>query len=100
MCSAWLAFVKRKREAARRGGQGTVLTVSDVRVVGLGQQGHDAGALLGDAHQQEAQVEDRCPADVIGDIADGKVEQPLDRCIVGGAAVGHSDGKYTPVPAP
>ena len=76
------------------------LTVSDVRVVGLGQQGDDAGALLGDAHEQEAQVEHRGPAHVVGHVADRKVEQPLDRRIVGGAAVGHANGKDAPVPAP
>lgn len=81
------------------GAQGQCRTIADVGVVGLGEKRDDGGTLVGHAHEEEAQVEDRSAAHIIGHIADGKVEQLLDGPIVGRSAIRHAHHKHAAVPA-
>ena len=71
--------------------------IADVGVVGLGQEEDNAGALLGDAQQQETQVEHSRPPHVIRHVAHGKVQQLLDGPVVCRAPVRHPDHKHAAI---
>ncbi len=77
------------RDAQRHGG-----SVPHVRVVALGEQGNDAGHVVGGAKQDETERLDGSAAHVLVDVRNGNVEQALDGAVVAGASVGHGDGVH------
>lgn len=53
--------------------------------------------LLGGAEEDESEVDDRGPPDVVGHVGHGHVEQPPDGRVVVGARVGQADGEHGPI---
>lgn len=74
-------------------------TIAHMGVVGLTEQGDDAGALLWHTQQHKAQAQHCSSPHIIRDITDGKVQQLLDGSIVCCATVRHANHKHASIPA-